>query len=48
MQTGERGWLEGRRGSRRVAEGGRGEERLEDREEGGEGDGVRGDVGDVI
>lgn len=31
-----------------MAEGGRGEERLEDREEGGEGDGVRGDVGDVI
>lgn len=46
MQTGERGWLEGLQG--RVAEGGRREERLEDREEGREGDEVQDDVGDVI
>lgn len=42
------GWLEGQGGSWRVAEGRRGEERLEVGEEGGEGDEVRDDVGDVI
>lgn len=42
------GWLEGQGGSWRVAEGRRGEERLEDGVEGGEGDEVWNDVGDVI
>jgi len=48
MQTEERGWLEGQRGSGSVAEGRRRQERLEDREEGGEGDEAQDDVGDVI
>lgn len=42
------GWLEGQGGNWRVAEGRRGEERLEDREESGEGDEVWDDVGDDV